>query len=339
MSQSEFDIIKKYFETSDLNQDNEHIELGIGDDAALISIPAGQNLTISTDVLVEGVHFPENADSGLVAKKALAVNLSDLAAMAAKPLCFTLGLILPSASENWLRKFSMALGKMAKEYGIALVGGDLSKGPLTVAIQVHGTNRFGEALRRDKAKIGDSIYVTGELGDAAAGLLCVGGRSHISDSFKLIDDHTPQNCRDVFLKAYYEPRPRVTFALRCKKYINSAIDISDGLQGDLSHILRASRVGARVEIERIPFSKEASSCLTTENLYRAALYGGDDYELCVTVSRENCSKFEQEALRSDTRITRIGEIIKGSEVQLVSVSETNFLVDNPYLHFNKNSFE
>jgi thiamine-monophosphate kinase len=339
MSQSEFDIIKKYFETPDLNQENEHIELGIGDDAALISVPGGQNLAISTDVLVEGVHFPENADAGLVAKKALAVNLSDLAAMAANPFCFTLGLILPDASEKWLSKFSLALGKMAKEYGIALVGGDVSQGPLTIAIQVHGTSRFGESLRRDKAKVGDIIYVTGTLGAAAAGLLCVGGPSHIGDSFKLIDDHPPRNCRDFLVKAYYEPKPRINFALRCKEYINSAIDISDGLQGDLSHILRASKVGARVEIGRIPVSKEASSCLTTENLYRAALYGGDDYELCVTVPPENCAKFEQEALRSGTRITRIGEIIKGSELQLVSVSETNFLVDHPYLHFNKNGFE
>ena len=145
---------------------------------------------------MEGGNFPENAEAGMVAKKALAINWSELAAMAANPFCLTLGLILPYASEKWLSRFSLALGKMAKEYGIALVGGDVSQGPLTIAIQVHGTSRVGESLRRDKAKVGDTIYVTGTRGAAAAGLLWVGGTSHIGDSFKLIDGHPVRNCRD-----------------------------------------------------------------------------------------------------------------------------------------------
>ena len=337
MEKSEFQIIKKYFIAPDLNTGEKSIELGVGDDAALVSIPADHNLSISTDVLVEGIHFPKNADAGLIAKKALGTNLSDLAAMASKPLCFTLGLVLPDFSEDWLHKFSKSLGEMAKHFGIALVGGDLTEGPMTIAIQVHGINPIGMALRRSAAQVGDHIYVTGKLGDAAIGLLCIGESSHIGCSFKLIDDPPPQSCRDFFVKAYYEPEPRVDFALQCRDYINSAIDISDGLQGDLAHILSASNVGALIDIEKIPFSKPASCCLTSENLYRAALYGGEDYELCVTVTPENCSKFELEALKSNTEITRIGEVIPGSGIQFFpSRYNSSHSTDQSYSHFRGN---
>ena len=336
MSQSEFEIIKKYFFTPELNLEQEGIDVSIGDDAALISVPPDHNLSISTDVLVEGVHFPKNADAGLIAKKALAANLSDLAAMAAKPLCFTLGLVLPNFSEKWLTKFSKTLGEMAGRFGVTLIGGDLSKGPMTIAIQVHGISPAGKALRRKGACIGDRIYATGKLGDAAIGLLCIGEKSHIGKSFRLIQDPPPKSCLEFFKRAYYEPEPRIEFALQCTEYINSAIDISDGLRGDLAHVLLASGVGARVNMEEIPFSKSARCCVTTENLYRAALFGGDDYELCVAVSPANCLKLEETALKSNTQVTQIGEIVAGSDIQFVSDSSfLDGLIDHAYSHFSE----
>ena len=317
MHKKEFDIIKNYFATSKLSFDHEGIDLGIGDDAALIRIPNATNLSISTDVLVEGVHFPINANAAQIAKRALSVNLSDLAAMAAKPHCFTLGLILPEPTENWLSEFSEGLGEVAQKFGINLIGGDLSEGPMVVAIQVHGITPLGKALRRNGAQVGDQIFVTGSLGEGAIGLLCVGGKSHLSPSFKFVSD-PPKKVRDYFERAYYQPTPRIDFALDCRDYISSAIDISDGLLGDLQHLIKASGTGAVIDIEKIPVSNCADGFLSSENLLSAALFGGDDYELCVSVPPVKCSDFIEGAGRSDTKVTLIGEIVEGEEVKLES---------------------
>ena len=333
MNKNEFSIIKNYFSTPELSFEQESIDLGIGDDAALIQVPHANNLSISTDVLVEGVHFPASANPSQIAKRALSVNLSDLAAMASKPCFFTLGLILPTANEDWLSEFSAGLGEIAQKYRISLIGGDLSKGPMAVAIQVHGLSPIDKALRRDGAKIGDELFVTGPLGEGAIGLLCVGGESHLGPSFKFLSD-PPKKIRNYFESAYYQPTPRIDFALSCRDYISSAIDISDGLVGDLKHLVKASGTGAIIEVERIPVSNVAQCCMTADNLRRAALFGGDDYELCVTVPPDKTKDFIGQANKSGTKVIKIGEIVKGKDVELVSSFEKTIPVEaKAFTHF------
>ena len=333
MNKNEFDIIRDYFSTPELSFEQESIDLGIGDDAALIRVPNANNLSISTDVLVEGIHFPTSAIPSQIAKRALSVNLSDLAAMAAKPCFFTLGLILPTAHEDWLSEFSAGLGEIAQRYRISLIGGDLSKGPTTVAIQVHGLSPIDKAVRRDGANIGDELFVTGPLGEGAIGLLCVGGESHLGSSFNFLSD-PPKKIRNYFEDAYYQPTPRIDFALSCRDYISSAIDISDGLVGDLKHLVKASGTGAIIEVERIPVSSEAKCCMTADNLRRAALYGGDDYELCVTVPPNKTKDFIDQANKSGTKVIKIGEIVQGKDVELVSSFEKTIPVEaKAFTHF------
>ena len=326
MNKNEFDIIRNYFSTPELSVEQESIDLGIGDDAALIQIPDANNLSISTDVLVEGVHFPTSANPSQIAKRALLVNLSDLAAMAAKPCFFTLGLILPTANEDWLSEFSAGLGEIAQKYRITLIGGDLSKGPMAIAIQVHGLSPIDKALRREGAKIEDELFVSRQLGEGAIGLLCLGGKSHLGSSFKFLSE-PPKKIRNYFEEAYYQPTPRVDFALTCRDYISSAIDISDGLVGDLKHLVRASGTGAIVEVERVPVSSEAQCFMTADNLRRAALYGGDDYELCVTVPPNKTKDFIDQAKKSGIEVIRIGKIVKGKGVELVSSLEETLPVE------------
>ena len=334
MLKTEFEIIENFFATSDLDFEQKGVDLGIGDDAALIRVPDGHNLSISTDILVEGRHFPIDAEADQIAKRALSVNLSDLAAMAAKPFCFTLGLVLPEPTEAWLSKFSAGLGEIARKFQIRLVGGDLSEGPMTIAIQVHGINPIGAALRRDGAKIGDQVFVTGSLGDGAIGLMCLEGKSHLGSSFQLASDPS-RPCLDYFEKAYYQPTPRIDFSIHCRDYITSAIDISDGLRGDLQHMVKASGVGARLDIESIPVSEFAKRCLNLENLYKAALFGGDDYELCITVSKDRCAEFVAAAGQIETKVTCIGEIIEGEGVELTSPGgEAKPIDGESYLHFS-----
>jgi thiamine-monophosphate kinase len=334
MTRNACDIIRDYFSTPELSFEQEGLELGIGDDAALIQIPNANSLSISTDVLVEGVHFPKNANPSQIAKRALSVNLSDLAAMAAIPHFFTLGLVLPSANEDWLSEFSAGLGEIAQKYRITLIGGDLSKGPMAIAIQVHGLSPVGKALRRDGAKIEDELFVTGPLGEGAIGLLCVGGKSHLGSSFKFLSD-PPNKIRNYFEEAYYQPTPRIDFALTCREYISSAIDISDGLVGDLKHLVRASGTGAIVEVEKVPVSREAQCFMTADNLRRAALYGGDDYELCVTVPPNKTKDFIDQAKKLGIEVIKIGKIITGKGVELVSSLEKTIPVEEvkAFTHF------
>ncbi|NKB35135.1 MAG: thiamine-phosphate kinase [Pseudomonadales bacterium] len=336
MSLSEFEIIQKYFQTADLAVSREEILLGIGDDSAILSLAAEDQLLISTDVLVDSVHFPSDANPEKIATRALAVNLSDLAAMGAEPLCFTLGLVLADASESWLQQFSQGLIKLARQYNIALIGGDLSKGPTTIAIQVHGIAKSGKALRRDAANVGDLIFVTGCLGDGAIALASMGLPSHLGASFQLEQDQPSSNCASYFEQAYFEPQPRIEFALQCGDYISSAIDISDGLIGDIGHICTNSRVGAALNVAEFPYSDSATCCVSTDNLLRAALFGGDDYELCVTVAKHDREKFQARAEEANTRISCIGEITEDRKVRCYSgTGEEIPLNENAYRHFQE----
>tara|TARA_B100000686_G_C16716683_1_gene932468 strand:+ start:67 stop:1071 length:1005 start_codon:yes stop_codon:yes gene_type:complete len=334
MSLSEFEIIRKYFKSAELALKKEEILLGIGDDAAILDVSSDNQLVVSTDILVESVHFPATATPSKIATRALLVNLSDLAAMGAQPLCFTMALVLNDSSESWLKSFSEGLAKIAQRYKIALVGGDLSKGPTTIAIQVHGIAKPGKVLRRNAANIGDLIYVTGTLGDGAISLASLGVSPHVGDFFRFNDEQIPLDCVQYFEQAFYEPKPRLDFAKQSAEYINSAIDISDGLIGDLGHICKCSGVGAILKVEDFPYSDSARCCVSAKNRLLAALYGGDDYELCVTVTKKNQQQFIAKANETNTKITCIGEIIEGNLIHYLNErGEKVRFDDKAFQHF------
>lgn len=307
MSTSEFELIQRCFKGHGLSFAREGVELGIGDDAALIRPAPGSVVALSLDTLVAGVHFPRDAAPELVANRALAVNLSDLAAMAAQPLCFTLGLTLPESDEEWVNAFARGLEPLAREFDCPLVGGDTTRGPLAVTIQVHGSVKAEAALRRSGAKAGDLLCVTGELGDGAAALLALGETSHLGSDFVFAREPSVEE-RGLLLERFYRPRPRVAFALRCAAYLSAGLDLSDGLAGDVNHLLQASGVGATLRLDALPYSRTLERLLRPEMRERAALSGGDDYELCFTVAPGRVESVRSVAAELGLRVTAVGEI-------------------------------
>ena len=266
MPQSEFDIIESYFNQQQIKRDD--VILGIGDDAAILVSPSDKQLVIAIDTLISGVHFPANASAEDIGYKALAVNLSDLAAMGAEPAWFTLALSMPESNSEWLAGFAKGLFSMAGQYQMQLIGGDTTRGPLTVSVQVAGYVPPGKGLRRAGAKSGDNIYVTGTLGDAALGLRCLQQPERLLENQQAI-------------AKLNRPRPRVDVGRAIRDIATACIDISDGLLADLGHVLEQSRLGASVDRQLIPMSEPLHAlCEADENNYRLALSGGDDYELC-----------------------------------------------------------
>ena len=312
---SEFDLIAKYFTWDVPTSKHNNIIKSVGDDAAVLSLSPNQQLVTSIDTLVAGVHFPHDTTPYDIAHKSLAVNLSDLAAMGAKPEWFTLALTIPFASSGvdhaWLSEFSRGLKTLAEEFGIALVGGDTTSGPLTISIQVMGSVETGKALYRNGAKLDDKIYVTGTLGDGAAGL------SSIQNTLKLlaVDD---EFCRQRLNR----PTPRLNESDLIKNFASACIDVSDGLLQDLSHILEQSSlskienassecnvIGAKIDLIQIPLSKALQNCSNQQAL-DFALTGGDDYELLFTLSPDVESQFLEAVKLSDFdfSFTCIGKI-------------------------------
>ncbi|MDH5738502.1 MAG: thiamine-phosphate kinase, partial [Gammaproteobacteria bacterium] len=274
MGLSEFDIIGRYF--SHLwSGDSPGILLGPGDDCAIIRPPPGQDLCVSTDTLVEGVHFPLGASPAVIAGRSLAVNLSDLAAMGARPLGLTMALTLSEANEDWLRTFSDVLGQMTQQYACPLIGGNLARGPLSVTVQVMGTCPAGQAICRSGASAGDLIYVSGSLGDAAMAL-------HLMNRGEVVPP--------ILLARYENPSPRLALGEALQGIASSAIDVSDGLLADLGHILDRSGVGALLETDSLPLSEALLEVTDSAQALALALSGGDDYELCFTVPPEKQSR-------------------------------------------------
>lgn len=303
---NEFELIEKFFGENSLSAG---VQPGIGDDCALLDPTKGKKLAVSVDTLVADVHFPSSASAELIAQRALRVCLSDLAAMAAKPRWFTLALTMPDVNENWLSDFSKALFSVASEYDCELVGGDTTKGPLSISIQVMGEVEADQALLRSTAKAGDSIYVTGSLGDAAAALAVI--------QEKLKPD---SESRAYFLERYYRPDPRFKEAQKIKALASAAIDISDGLLADLGHICQRSGVGAVLDLACLPFSAAMENEFLQKGITETqreawALSGGDDYELCFTVSQENCQMIDEMTLSGTLNATAIGKITEGVEVR------------------------
>ena len=241
MASGEFSLIRKYFQPQACKN---NVTLGIGDDCAVVSVPEGRQVAVTTDTLVAGVHFPADTPPADIAWKAIAVNLSDLAAMGAEPAWITLALALPEQDDDWLSAFSDSFHYTAGKYGVHLIGGDTTRGPLTITLQAMGLVDPDRCMRRDAARPGDAIYVSGTLGDAAAGLKILRQQQTVSEA------------HDWLVNRLNRPEPRVELGIQVSEFCRCGIDISDGLAADLGHILEASRCGATVNIDRVPLSRQ-----------------------------------------------------------------------------------
>ncbi|MEY4640183.1 MAG: thiamine-monophosphate kinase [Pseudomonadota bacterium] len=327
MALTETDIIARYFQQPGLAADpalQRNIALGIGDDCALITVPRGKQLALSMDVLAEGVHFPAGADPAQIAWRALAVNLSDLAAMGAEPLCFTLGLTLPTADEAWLDAFSSGLRACAQQYDCPLVGGNLTRGPLQIAIQVQGLVRSGEALLRSAAKPGQDVYVSGTTGRAGLALDYLQGRCDAVNDAQRAD----------LLAAYYRPEPRLALGQALCGIARAAQDVSDGLLADLAHIARSSKVQITVDIAAIPLAGVLTALRDSTDVFRLALTAGDDYELVFTAPASKKKAVAAAAKKAGVQVTRIGKVAKGEGVQVQDLSgRTLTFTGAGYEHF------
>jgi thiamine-monophosphate kinase len=270
---SEFDLIRQHFTRA-----TRHTHLGVGDDAALITPSANMELAISADMLVSGTHFFADADPYQLGWKSLAVNLSDMAAMGANPKWATLAIALPGVNQPWLTEFSRGFFACADAFKVDLIGGDTTRGPLTISVQIMGEVPTGTAIKRSGAGVGEEIWVSGQLGDAALAL------AHMQGNLALTEDAFT-HCA----KKLHAPQPRVTLGLALRDIANSAIDISDGLLADLGHILSQSNLGASIYIANIPHSEYLNIQLTSDLYHQKLsmlLAGGDDYELCFTAPTE-----------------------------------------------------
>jgi len=296
---SEFDLIGRIRARAGTRPD---VVLGIGDDAALLRVPAGHELVVSTDTLVAGVHFPDDTTAADVGWKSLAANLSDLAAMAAEPAWATLALTLPTPDGDWLDGFLDGFGELARCHDVALVGGDTTRGPLSITVTVHGFVPTGMALLRSGATPGDDIWVTGTLGDAAGALAQWrrGGPRSAKLRYRL--DH---------------PTPRVAVGMALRGLASAAIDISDGLGADLGHLLAASRCGAQLDLGRLPTSRILADHFADEHeRWRLQMTGGDDYELCFTAPAANALAIERAMAAGDSSAIVIGCITGGADLAL-----------------------
>jgi thiamine-monophosphate kinase len=300
----EFDLIDRYFKRPVSRN-----ALGIGDDCALLAPAPGMQLAVSCDMLVEGRHFLSTVDPSRLGHKALAVNLSDLAACGAKPLAFTLALSMPVADESWLAPFSHGLLALADAHGCELVGGDTTRGPLNICITAFGEVPQGQALLRSGARAGDDLYVSGTLGDARLALDVFRGTLTV-----------PAQVFEAARARMEQPTPRVALGMALRGIASSAIDLSDGFTGDLGHILRQSAVGARVDVGVAMgmMAAPATGFLDDERRLEYVLGGGDDYELLFTAPAARRDAVQSAALAAATPVTRIGVIEAEPGVRLVS---------------------
>ncbi|WP_300656330.1 thiamine-phosphate kinase [Pseudomonas sp.] len=298
----EFELIRQYFAAASCAQAGEGVALGIGDDCALLELPAGEQLAVSTDTLVAGVHFPESADPFLLAQRGLGVSVSDLAAMGATPIGFTLALTLPRAEPAWLQAFACGLDRMAQACAVRLIGGDTSRGPLSLTLTVFGRLPCGLALTRSGARAGDLLCVGGELGDGAGALPLVLGQRQ-----------APAAIAEPLLARYWSPQPQLALGQALRGKATAALDISDGLLADCGHIAAASGVTLLIEQARLPLSTALLALLGTSGARDCALSGGDDYLLAFTLPAEHLADLQAQGWP----IHVIGRAEAGAGVQLL----------------------
>lgn len=299
---NEFELIRRYFAAARCAQGGDGVVLGIGDDCALLALPAGEQLAVSTDTLVAGVHFPEACDAFLLGQRALAVSASDLAAMGATPLAFTLALTLPSANEAWLAEFARGLQTMAQNCSLALVGGDTTRGPLSLTLTVFGRVPAGQALLRSGAQVGDLLCVGGELGDAAGALPLV-----------LAQRDATREIAEPLLARYWSPQPQLALGQALRGRATAALDISDGLLADCGHIANASQVALHIELARVPMSAPLRAFAGEEQARVCALGGGDDYRLAFTLPPALLADIQ----RDWPEVRVIGRVQAGTGVELL----------------------
>lgn len=319
MPLSEFDLIEKYFRHA--FRDGPEVKCGIGDDAAIVTVPSGMDLALAMDTLVAGIHFPDATRPEDIGYKALAVNLSDMAAMGAEPRWVTLSLTLPGNDEAWLQAFMSGFGLLMNDYSLSLIGGDLGHGPLSITIQLHGYLPQGKALYRHGAQAGDLIYVSGTLGDAGLALAVLNKQRTVDENY-----------HDYLMERLNRPEPRVKPGMALRDIASSAIDISDGLLSDLEHILVASHKGAEIHIDKLPLSA-ALHQLPEDESVEFALTSGDDYELCFTLPRGKKSIVETE-LEKILPLTCIGQITGAPGIQWLRPDGSEFRPSKKaYTHF------
>ena len=289
-------------------QPRDDVRIGIGDDAAVLAVPVGQELAVAIDTLVEGVHFPRGTAATDIGWKALAVNLSDLAAMGASPAWALLALTLPAADVGFVEGFAEGFAKLAQAHRLALVGGDITRGPLSISVAVHGFVPPGKALTRTGARVGDAVLVTGTLGDAAAGLHAL--------QHPLDDDDGRNGLREFLIGRLNLPTPRLSAGAALRGQASACIDISDGLLVDLDHICVASDVGAEIDAALLPRSSALMALYDEASALQFALSGGDDYELCFSVPVQRVADVQADLSRLGCGVTKIGRIVDGAGVRV-----------------------
>jgi len=321
MALSEFDLIREFFSQGLAHRDD--VALGIGDDAALVNVPANHQLVMSLDTLVAGVHFPIDTSAEDIGYKLLAVNLSDMAAMGADPSWLLLGLTLPKADETWLHGFCTGLAELAAQHQVSLIGGDTTHGPLTISAQLNGLVPQGRALKRSGAQVGDLIFVTGQLGDAGLGLKLLLGDDGLGLS---------QAQQNYFTGRLNRPTPRVAAGLALRDLASAAIDISDGLLADLGHVVTASEVSAAIHLEQLPVAEEAKAL--EARWWRLPLTAGDDYELCFTTPESMRNEVEKRMAELNLPCCCIGCIEAGQGIKVFNQGEPVDCSElKGYLHF------
>ena len=316
----EFELIRHYFAAAACARAGGEVVLGIGDDCALLQIPTGEQLAVSTDTLVAGVHFPDPCDPFLLGQRALAVAASDLAAMGTTPIGFTLALTLPAADALWLAEFARGLDAMARDCSLRLIGGDTTRGPLCLTVTVFGRVPAGQALVRHGAQVGDLLCVGGVLGEAAGALPLVLGQAEAAAD---VAEH--------LLARYWSPQPQLALGEALRGRATAALDISDGLLADCGHIAKASGVALRIERERLPLSEPLRRFAGDAEALRCALAGGDDYVLAFTLPPAELATLQD----AQWPVHVIGCVVAGQGVQLVDEAGNELPVSaRGYNHFH-----
>jgi len=319
----EFELIKKYFTEQAVNRKD--VSIGIGDDCAIVTPSERQNIAVTTDTLVAGVHFPHSTSAKAIGHKAIAVNLSDLAAMGAEPSWISLAITLPEIDETWVGEFCAGVFELCEFYNVQLIGGDTTQGPLSITVTAQGLIPFDKQITRNGAKAGDWLYVTGEIGDAALAL------KHVLGEFTVETQHLEK----LQTKLGF-PKPRILAGQALREYASAAIDLSDGLKSDLAHICQASNVGANIVLEDLPLSFELIDSLGLEQAIQLALTGGDDYELLFTVSEDNKVGMETALSNCGVSVTCIGQLNGNDKITTTLNSKPAVINAQGFEHFTNN---
>jgi thiamine-monophosphate kinase len=319
----EFEIIEQYFSQQQLNRSD--VVLGQGDDCAIVSVPLGQEVAISTDTVVAGTHFLETANPKWVAHKALASNISDLSAMGAVPAWVSMAISLPNPDEKWLHDFCEGFYPLANAHNLQLIGGDTTRGPLSITLTIQGLVPTGEALLRSGAQVGDHLFVSGVLGDSHAGL-------------EVILDESKRSlpCASTLEKRHYMAESRSELGVVLRSLASSCIDISDGLISDIKHIMKRSQVGALIYVDQIPVSDELIRyCSKGEAAWKYALQSGEEYELCFSVPPEKIDELHKAVEQKGMRITKIGEITQNQDLRLFNHNQLLQSQSQGFDHFRE----